>query len=331
MTAQIIDPKADLLGVFDASTGKHAESLIGQVIRSGLAAGTGVSVSFDPATGKTTLATASGGGSAASVIPFAVAGGTASAITAAMNTPFTSLVSGDIALVRLTADIVGATTINVDALGASALVDPTGSVLVAGAGKAGDLFLILRDDTSKWRVMGGLREVPVSNVITATNGIIGPLTIDKTYRISVRSKKGAYSTLGTAYAGLWASVDNGATWTATSKTLSAVASGGPANPILFPLFYQPGASSSSAWHVMTLQQILAYTGKALNGDNENAGAINPFLGNVFSAGDWVSNVGLISGFSHIIIRPMVNYVPYGTLPTALPEWDEFRAVVEPVF
>jgi hypothetical protein len=82
-------------------------------------------------------------------------GGTANAITLTMSlTMTTPYVAGDIAFFLPGADNTGAATVNVDGIGAVAIVQPDGSPLAAGNIQSGAVTLIAYNG-STWNLVGG--------------------------------------------------------------------------------------------------------------------------------------------------------------------------------
>lgn len=112
-----------------------------------------------------------GGGGVGFRVPYAVAAGTAAAITADYSPDTPTPVPGDLFSVKLTASITGATTFNPDGHGAVALKDMNGAALFANFAVTGDL-LLMEFIGGEYRV---LNKAPASTPNFMTPGAIGSL------------------------------------------------------------------------------------------------------------------------------------------------------------
>jgi hypothetical protein len=148
MTA--FDPVHDRLDVFSQALNDHAEVSAFTLVSKALAAGTGIAITLDPASGHVTINNTGGGssGGSSATVPYAVAGGTAIAVTATYMPTTAGPGAGSLFSVKLAYDIAGATTFDPDAHGALALVDAGNNALTSGFAKTGDLLLIEFDGTA---------------------------------------------------------------------------------------------------------------------------------------------------------------------------------------
>ena len=114
-----------------------------------------------------------GGGGTGYRTPYAVATGTDVAIVATYTPTTASPVAGDLFLVKLIADIAGATTFNHDAHGAYDLVDPNGAPLTLKYAMSGDVLLLMYDG-AKMRVLSKTSALAAGPSLM-TPGAIGSL------------------------------------------------------------------------------------------------------------------------------------------------------------
>lgn len=94
-----------------------------------------------------------GGSGGAWRLPYAVASGTATAITADYSPDVPTPVPGDLFSVRLAANIAGPTTFNPDGLGAHNLYDAAGAELAADFAKNGELIVMECVAAGKMRII----------------------------------------------------------------------------------------------------------------------------------------------------------------------------------
>jgi hypothetical protein len=147
------------------------------------------------------------------IVPYILATGTASAITAAFSPAFTALYAGDIFSVQLASAIAGATTISPNGLGPYALVDADGHALTSGSGAVGaDLFC--QFDGTSVRVLSGLSSPTtfpapgaIGSYICVTNGWTGDYTLGTLNNVTMRMFQSGDTDVGTCIvAGTWAYV-----------------------------------------------------------------------------------------------------------------------------
>ena len=118
-----------------------------------------------------------GGGGSGYRTPYATAGGSATVITATYSPTTATPVAGDLFLLKLVADIAGATTFNHDSHGAKDLVDPGGNALTLQYAMSGDVLLIMYDGV-KMRVISKT-SAAAPGVPLMTPGAIGSLAFAK--------------------------------------------------------------------------------------------------------------------------------------------------------
>lgn len=106
-------------------------------------------------------------------VPYAVAGGTASAITGTYAPVTATPQAGDLLSIKLTAATTGATTIEPDGHGPYALKDSNGANLIANYGANGELLLMEFDGVA-FRIMN---KPPITGPNFMTPGAIGSLAL----------------------------------------------------------------------------------------------------------------------------------------------------------
>lgn len=112
-----------------------------------------------------------GGGGTRYRVPYVLATGTASVITATYDPVTPSPTAGDLFSIKLAADIAGATTFTPDGHGPYPIVDMSGNALISKFAKAGDRLLFEFDGTN----MVVLNKFSLGTVGTMTPGAIGSL------------------------------------------------------------------------------------------------------------------------------------------------------------
>lgn len=150
-----IHPLNDRVGIYDASANTLCETTPYYLVKAVLSAGTGTALSYDATNGRVTIASDT-------VVPFATASGSASAITGALSPALLSAPrAGTVVAVKLTAGITGATTFAPDGYGAASVVTISGAALSSGAYSSGELLAMIYDG-SNWRVLGSSGTNPTS-------------------------------------------------------------------------------------------------------------------------------------------------------------------------
>lgn len=154
MTA--LNPANDRVDVYSKTLEAHAEVTPYSLVKAALAAGVGIGLSFDGVSGRITISNTlpetggggGGGGNFYAKVPYAVAAGTASNITANYTPDVTALGAGDLISVKLLYDIAGPTTLSPDTFGPYPVVDALGAALPVNFAKAGEHLVMEFDGTS---------------------------------------------------------------------------------------------------------------------------------------------------------------------------------------
>jgi hypothetical protein len=183
------DPKLDKIGVFSVSLNAQAEATPAVIFARALAAGSGITLTPDPTTGRLVVAATGGGGgagTATALVPLIAAGGTSTNITATYSPALTSYAAGMMVAVTLTAGIIGPTNFNPNGLGLVAMADMTGAALVNGYAAPGTTLLMVFSGL-KWLVLNPSAVPPTfafpaypaigSQTIGAVNGTVGSTSI----------------------------------------------------------------------------------------------------------------------------------------------------------
>ncbi len=102
-------------------------------------------------------------------VSYAVAGGTADALTATLSPVPPSLPDGMMMLLLVGSTNTGAATLNVNTLGADAIVNANGGALIAGDLVAGNVVQLIRRN-SQWRIAGNSRGRLLNTQVFKTPG-----------------------------------------------------------------------------------------------------------------------------------------------------------------
>jgi hypothetical protein len=163
-------------------------------------------------------------------IPFAIAGGTASAITLDYN-PNRVLANGLTIVFRLTNDIIGATTVNVDGTGVKNL-KLLGAALTSGDYQAGDTLTAIYDGT-EFNVIEPIRKFSRLTIQAGASGATAnvaqdDLVIHNNDDAGISILTPANKSGGVFFGDPGNALDGGIQYNHATETLSLIAQGAPA-------------------------------------------------------------------------------------------------------